>query len=132
MSTPTTAVFGGLIRTFNSEADAYVWMVNRFIEHAPRIFKNPDKLKHFNKDSRDAVRFTQTKSDGLTPRLLINGWFVDVNLPHYQKFRILEQLANLAGLKHGTDWHWHATARVNPVRIELAKDGFGFKPVTPN
>jgi hypothetical protein len=124
MSTPTTAFFGGFIRTFNSEADAYVWLVNRFIEHAPQIFKNPNKLKHFNKDSRDAVRFTQTKSDGLTPRALINGWFVDVSLTHHQKFRVLEQLAAFARLKHGTDWHWHATARVSPVHVDTGEARF--------
>ena len=118
MSTPTTAIVSGVIRTFNSEADAYVWMINRFIGHAPRIFKYPEKLKHFNKDSQDAVRFTETKSDSLTPRPLINGWFVDVNLPQYQKFRVLEQLGNFAGLKHGTDWHWHATEKVNLPHVE--------------
>ena len=123
---PTTVEFMGRRCDFDSQKEAYVWLVERFVAHYPKPFvelnwetafiaKGPRSL-YF---ARSLSRLFSVNAEGAAPDptkwcYLTNGWYAKLVLSEKQKLQILRKFASLAKLEEGRDWRWSADGRLTP------------------
>lgn len=112
---PTIARFLGKEQHCDSSKDAYVWLVERFINKNPKVFDEPSKDTLFvalgkrrNYFGRSAARMfsgnPELAENSSNYVQLSNGWYANTNLNNAQKFDILMRLAALARLKYPEQW----------------------------
>ena len=119
-STPTTATFRETAMEFFSEQEAYVWMIEKFLNCEPKLFKNTAlNLKYLCHGARGAIYFSRSKLELRKPYLISNGWYVELNLRNTQKIRNLGKLANAARLKYKIDWKWSALNQRTKAPIDV-------------
>lgn len=119
-ATPTTAAFCGIVKEFLSEQEAYVWMLNHFMNQEPKPFTGTaSDLKYLCCGARGATYFAQRPQILRKPYALRNGWHAELNLGNSQKIRNLGKLASVAQLKYGVDWRWDALNRHTNTPIDV-------------
>ena len=117
--TPTTVTFLGKQRDFLTAKEAYLWLIERFVERYPRPLTEIGWETHFIAIGPRSVFFARSlaKLFASAPHLaddpnkyhrLGNGWFVKLVLSNKQKLEILLKFASLASLQFGKDWDWNA------------------------
>lgn len=112
---PTIAQFLGKEQHCDTSKDAYMWLVERFINRNPKVFDEPseDTLHVALGKRRNYFGRSVAKLFAGNPELaanasnyvrLSNGWYANVNLNNAQKLDILMRLAALARLKYPEQW----------------------------
>jgi len=113
---PVTARFRGFTQTFSTAKDAYVWMLQHFIQAQPDLLER-DKQIQFAAKGRGRVHFGRSPRELFvaSPQLAENsnfyaklpgGWYAITNNNNKEKFDKLTKLAGVAGLKFKHDWDW--------------------------
>lgn len=112
---PTVARFLGREQHCDTSKDAYVWLVERFINKNPKVFDEPSKdtlyvalgtrRNYFGRSV--ATMFAgnpELAANASNYVRLSNGWYANVNLNNAQKLDILMRLAALARLEYPEHW----------------------------
>jgi uncharacterized protein with ParB-like and HNH nuclease domain len=112
---------------FRLSKEAYIWLLNNFIDHRPALLQDPyEKVQ-----GRGQLYFARSPADLFpnSPHLarqptfyqhLRDGWIANVHFDDRLKLKILADLAEIAGLKLGEDWTWEQDrAGAEAVEIEL-------------
>ena len=116
-ATPTTVSFRGDERRYPTAKEAYVWLIERFIQTYPepfvklnweaKFFAKGRKRNYFGRDPRKMFHGSpHLASDKNNYIQLSNGWVVNLNLSNEQKFEILAKFAAVAKLQLGQEWKW--------------------------
>jgi hypothetical protein len=108
VATPTTVMCLGERKSLPAEQDAYVWLIEKFLRIKPDLFADPKSAPYVCKGGRGAAYFATCGSNMNQPMRLANGWGAELCLSNDQKVRILDNVAQYAGLKRGRDWEWQA------------------------
>ncbi len=125
---PTIARFRSDEIEFKSQKEAYVWLIERFINAKPDIFETTSWQTDFvskGKQGRyyfarspgelfslDSQHLAQKSSNF---KLLPNGWYANTNLSSEQSLEILTRYASLANLR-GEDWVWTPLERSRALK----------------
>jgi hypothetical protein len=128
----TEAMFRGVSQHFDSEIDAYIWLVEKFIKTNPEPFRTVNWETEFIAQgprslyfSRSLARLFKQDSDfGINPslyRILSNGWYTKAALNPGQKFNILLRMAAVSKLKLGEDWDWNGIGHAPSELDDLEK-----------
>ena len=100
---------------FNSEKEAYVWMIEQFLSVAPDLFENPlfaaitasKKRRYFAREPEQLYpgtpQLAQNKNNYVK---LSNDWLADTNMDAQGKLTRLSQLSVQANIEFGIDWTW--------------------------
>lgn len=124
-STPTTALFRGQRRQFDSGKRAYLWLIQEFRLYRPKIL---DEYEALNTRAKSVGRLYARTPESLfatgSPHAgnpafyekVAEGLYAYTNLNHEAKFKGLVQLGHLANLEFPRDWHF----RVDRGTQELA------------
>jgi hypothetical protein len=115
---PTEVFFRGMRGFFDTQKDAYIWLIERFIEAYPkpfvkldwetvRVAKGPRSL-YFSRSLKSLFGESgeHLAADPNNWHCLTNGWYAKVNLSQAQKLALLHKFAVFAKLKEQTDWTW--------------------------
>lgn len=125
-SKATDVEFMGRKEHFDSEKEAYVWLVERFIQHYPKPFVELDWETAFVAKGPRALYFAKSlkrlfgkqgqhmAADSNKWCRLRNGWYAKLVLSEPQKVSLLMKFAVVAGLRFGIDWDWNSEGRRNP------------------
>ena len=116
--TPTTVMFRGQTKVLPSEQDAYIWLVEKFLRNKPDLFTAPESAKYVCKGRQGADYFATSDVRMHQPTRLANGWYAELCLSNNGKVSILDNLAQYAGVKRGTDWEWQAHNRLTKEYID--------------
>lgn len=123
---PTRVEFRGQVREVDSQKDAYIWLVERFIAAYPTPFTELNWETAFIAAGPRSLYFARSKerlfgnkgaemaADPTKWHRLTNGWYAKLVLSERQKLHILRKLASLAKLEEGADWRWSAEGRAAP------------------
>ena len=115
--TPATARFRKEQEWFPSSKEAYVWLMQKFIQDRPDILEGEDWQRAFIAKGR-AVNYFAKDVESLfrrSPHLakdsnkyawLGGGWYADVNLNNVQKFDALCRFGAAAEYEFKKDWDW--------------------------
>lgn len=117
-SKPTEAMFMGSTRRFDTEKEAYVWLMERFTQYYPKPFAQIDwqtvfvakgaRTLYFAKSLKNLFRTSpEHAADPCKYHRLTNGWYAKLVLSEHQKIELLEKFAAVAGLRIGRDWDWN-------------------------
>lgn len=117
-SNPTEAMFMGNTRRFETQKEAYIWLMERFIQHYPTPFTQIDWQTVFVAKGARTLYFARSlknlfltspehAADPCKYRRLTNGWYAKLVLSEHQKIELLEKFAAIAGLRMGRDWDWN-------------------------
>ena len=131
-ATPTDVSFLGQRRHFPTAKEAYVWLIERFVQHYPKPFVEIDWETVFIAQGQRTLFFAKslTKLFAGAPHLaadpnhyhrLIHGWFAKLVLSNKQKLEILLKFASIAKLEFGKDWDWNALGQKHLDVDELLK-----------
>lgn len=118
--TPTDVRFLDKKASFDTAKDAYVWMVERFIQHRPALFDHPDADTRFVAMGPGTRYFARSRAKlfEANPELeenpgmscqLSNGWFAKLNLSNKQKLDVLGRIGSVCQLREETDWSFHTS-----------------------
>lgn len=119
-----SASFRSIKRSFHHAKDAYLWLVENFIELRPEIFTEPalDTTglialgRARNSEGKPFRNYFARSPQGLfrsSPELaeqsdkyaqLRNNWYANINLNNVEKFDLLNKFGNQLSLVHGKDW----------------------------
>lgn len=125
-SKATDVEFMGRMEHFDTEKEAYVWLVERFIQHYPKPFVELDWETAFVVKGLRALYFARSlkrlfgeqgqhmAADSNKSCRLNNGWYAKLVLSERQKVLLLMKFAAVAGLRFGIDWDWNWEGRRNP------------------
>ena len=124
-SKPTDAMFLGKAIHFESEKEAYVWLMERFTQHYPKLFDEINWETAFVAKGKRTLYFAKALSklfrtspdhvaDANKYHRLANGWYAKLVLSELQKVDLLFKFASMANLKIGIDWDWNARGRNSP------------------
>lgn len=124
-SKPTDVVFQGTRKHFDTEKDAYIWLMERFVQHYPKPFDDIDWETRFVAKGPRALYFAKslkslfrTSPDHATDptkyHRLVNGWYAKLVLSEHQKVELLSKFAAVAGLRMGEDWDWNGRGADSP------------------
>lgn len=128
-SKPTEVMFLGKIARFPNQKEAYVWLIEQFIQHYPQPFEEIDWQTRFIAKGTRALYFAKSlkklfhtatghaadhAADPTKYHRLANGWYAKLILSEKQKVELLTKLAIVAKLKMGTDWDWNERAKNAP------------------
>jgi hypothetical protein len=125
-SKPTEVMFMKVRRSFPTEKEAYVWLMERFITHYPKPFNEIDWETRFVAKGARTLYFAKSlknlfktspdlASDPTKYHRLTNGWFAKLVLSEKQKFELLTKFATVAHLCMGADWDWDDRAATMPA-----------------
>lgn len=100
-----------------SSKEAYVWLLEKFIDAKPSLFFTPNwetdfvavgrARNYFDRDPRSMFHESiHLAGDPNNYHLLRNGWYANVNLGNERKFDILCRFAAIAKLKWDDEWYW--------------------------
>lgn len=124
----TDVEFRGRKEYFDSEKEAYVWLLERFIQHYPKPFVELDWETVFVAKGPRALYFAKSlqrlfgehgqhlAADPNKWCQLHNGWYAKLVLSETQKIGLLTKFATVARLRFGVDWDWNDEGRLNPQR----------------
>ncbi len=125
-SHPTRVEYLGRKEYCESEKEAYIWLIERFVQHYPKPFVELDWETVFVAKGPRAMYFARSlrrlfgekhqhlAADHNKYCQLSNGWFAKLVLSESQKLGLLRKFAELAGLRFGTDWDWNSLGK-NPL-----------------
>lgn len=113
----TKAMYAGIEREFPSQKEAYIFLVDRFLQAKPDLFDAAWKVKFSAKRSIRRDHFARSPRELFTktPRLAENdanyarvssGWFANTNIAKREKRKNLFRLAALGNFACGKDWSW--------------------------
>lgn len=117
-SKPTDAMFLGKKVHFESEKDAYIWLMERFTQHYPKPFDEINWETAFIAKGKRTLYFAKNLSklfsnspdhvaDANKYHHLANGWYAKLVLSEPQKIDLLFKFASVANLRIGFDWDWN-------------------------
>lgn len=122
----THVEFQGRKEHFDSEKDAYVWLLERFIQHYPKPFVELDRETLYLAKGQRKLYFAKSLQrlfgeDGqhlaADPNMwcrLSNGWYAKLVLSELQKVALLTKFSTLARLRFGADWDWNGEGGALP------------------
>jgi len=121
MANATVVEFRGKRFSADLSKDAYIWLINRFLEVKPSLLGGDDfddllmptgtKRHYFARTPAQLFAHNPKLADDSNNfRLLSNGWYADVNLADDRKLKVLRDTAKMAGLKEGADWKWSGSS----------------------
>jgi hypothetical protein len=124
-SKPTDVMFSGKDLHFDSEKDAYIWLMERFTQHYPKLFAEINWETAFVAKGKRALYFAKSlenlfrtspehTADNNKYHCLTNGWYAKLVLSEVQKVDLLFKFATMANLRFGEDWDWNARGRNSP------------------
>jgi hypothetical protein len=124
-ATPVDAMFLGTRRHFYTAKDAYLWLLERFIQHYPKPFVKLDWETLFVAKGPRAIFFakslaklfgskTHLADDKNKYHRLTNGWYAKLVLSNQQKLDLLLKFSTIAQLKFGIDWDWDDLGKAFP------------------
>ena len=124
-SKPTDAMFFGNVMHFDSEKDAYVWLMERFTQRYPKPFETIDWETRFVAKGTRTLYFAKSlknlfktspdlASDPTKYHRLPNGWYAKLVLNEKQKVELLMKFAAVSQLAMGKDWDWNGRAAASP------------------
>ena len=124
---PVTARFRGFTHTFPTAKEAYVWMLQHFIQAQPDLLERDSEIGSAAK-GRGRVHFGRGPRDlfPASPRLSENsnfyaklpgGWYAITNINNKEKLDKLTKLAGLAKLTFKRDWDWNIDAPAKPLKF---------------
>ena len=124
-SKPTDAMFLGETHHFPSEKEAYVWLMERFVHHYPRLFETIDWATTFVAVGTRTIYFARSLKNlfATSPALaedptkycrMSNGWYAKLVLSEKQKVELLYKFGTVAGLMMGRHWDWNGRAAASP------------------
>lgn len=116
--TPTIVIFGGKRHRCPSERAAYLGALEQLLNVKPDLFTDLGSARHLRKGGRGRPLFSLSRYAMTDPARIAGGWYVETNLSNLEKVRILDNLADSAGLKRGRDWDWQAEYRENPKYLD--------------
>ena len=119
VATPTTVMFRGEHKRFPSEQAAYVWLIEQFLHTKLDLLIDPTSAPYVCKGVRGSDLFAPSGYKMNQPKRLANGWCAELCLSNDQKVRILDNIAQYAGFKRGTDWEWQADGRTTREFIDV-------------
>jgi len=123
---PTIASFRGAKREFRSSKEAYIWLVERFLNYKSDLisddswdllvidtarsqrnyFARTPKALFPEDDTRRAKGNDSLADNPNNYVLLPNGWYANANLDNGTKRKILTRLGEASGLANPQDWTW--------------------------
>lgn len=124
----TDVEFRGRKEHFDNEKDAYVWLVERFIQHYPKPFVELDWETLFVAKGPRTLYFAKSlhrlfgeqgqhmAADQNKWCRLSNDWYAKLVLSEWQKVGLLMKFATVAKLLFGVDWDWNGEGRLSPQR----------------
>lgn len=122
----TDVEFRGRKEHHATEKEAYVWLLERFIERYPKPFVELDWETVFVAIGPRAAYFAKSverlfgahhqhlAADRNNWVRLSNGWYAKLVLSEVQKLALLLKFGGVAGLLFGVDWDWNGRGRANP------------------
>jgi hypothetical protein len=122
----TDVEFKGRTAHFNTQKDAYIWLLERFIQAYPKPFEEMSRDTVFIAKGPRALFFAKSleqlfgdehqdlASDSTKWRQLSNGWYAKLVLSEVQKRELLTKFATVARWRFGIDWDWNGKGRANP------------------
>ncbi len=124
-SKPTEVMFQGVTKHFPSEKEAYVWLMEHFIQHYPKPFEEIDwetrfvakgvRTLYFARSLKNLFKTSPAHASDLNKyRRLANGWYAKLVLSEVQKVELLMKFATVASLRMGLDWDWNERAKNAP------------------
>jgi hypothetical protein len=128
MREQTTVSFRGIVKTFSTAKEAYIWLIDKFCAAKPAILANFLISGHggINRWARNYFARSRTQLFLASPHLAEDrnlyepvsaGWLANVNMDNPRKFLVLRRLAALADFTYGSDWTWDAP---DPPAIDLS------------
>lgn len=132
---PTDVMFKGETRHFDSQKDAYIWLIGKFILQYPDPFQRICSETYLIAKGERAFYFHRSieklfpREEGRIPgnnkfHLFSNGWYGKLVLSEKQKLQILYGYGLAAHLSPGIDWNWNN--QIQSIEKEL-DDIFGAK-----
>lgn len=97
-----------------------MWLIEQFLRVNPNLFTAPESAPYLCNGRQGADYFVSTCMRMNQPKRLANSWYAELCLSNDQKVRILDNVAQYAGLKRGRDWDWQAERR--PTREFIDTD----------
>lgn len=130
-SKPTDAMFLGKKIHFDSEKDAYIWLMERFTQHYPKPFHEINWETAFVAKGKRTLYFARSLSklfrstpdhvaDANKYHRLANGWYAKLVLSESQKIDLLFKFSAVANLRFGIDWDWNDLGQKD-VDIDIDK-----------
>jgi hypothetical protein len=118
----TTRVrFRGIAEQLPTEREAYIWLLNRFLNTAGNFFESKNQVvKNVCTGPRGSVRFARSPNRMHQPKELSNGWYAETCLNEGQKDRNLYLVAQLIGVSSERDYEWQVAC--GPKRTHLDVD----------
>lgn len=121
----THVTFRGRDGHFDSQKEAYVWLIERFVQFYPRPFIDLDWQTVFVAAGPRALYFAKSPAmlfgkkqhladDPNKYQRLTNGWYTKLVLSEKQKIELLTKFGAVAGLKLGADWDWNSLGKNSP------------------
>jgi hypothetical protein len=118
-------MFLGTTKHFPSEKEAYVWLMERFTQHCPKVFDEIDwqtrfvaigtRSLYFAKSLKNLFRTSPDHaSDPTKYKRLANGWYAKLVLSEKQKVDLLIKFSTVTSLRMGVDWDWNERAKNSP------------------
>jgi hypothetical protein len=112
----TIARFHTVERIFATSKEAYLYLIERFLQSKPDLLET-DWQNQFVSKGRSRRYFAREPKQLFeeSPHLaensnnysrVMSGWFTITNLNNEEKFEILLRLAAIGGWGFGSDWSW--------------------------
>jgi hypothetical protein len=120
---PTDVAFQGKQRHFDSEKEAYVWLIERFVQHHPKPFVEIDWETRLVAKGPRALFFAKSlkrlfgdkgqhlAADATKYHRLTNGWYAKLVLSEDQKLGLLKKFSIITQLRFGVDWDWNSLGK---------------------
>lgn len=126
---PAIARFFERAQSFSTSKDAYLWLIERFIDSKPSVFDDPSKdtiylalgrkRNYFGRNMKKMFHGTPKLIENpCNYALLTNGWYANINLNNPQKFDILMRFAALSGMEYPAQWDWEV---LDPTELLMDK-----------
>lgn len=126
----TVVRYRGSEQHFPTAKEAYVWLIQHFVDAKPALFQivnwetafvaRGKKRNYFGRNRRRMFHGSpHLADDSNNYARLPNGWYMNTNLSNREKFDILCRFAAIARLRHGTDWTWEVVDPTAELKEKL-------------
>jgi len=136
---PTVATFRGRTVRFKSAVQAYLWLIERFLNHQPALLERQAEWHPFlfrgtlrTYFARDpALLFPEGSDLPHRPGTVAHvcpGWVANINLNDPLKFEILVRVSALTALEYSDDWEFKVAGAVPELlrRQEIQREATEF------
>ncbi len=122
----TDVEFKGRMAHFDTQKGAYIWLLERFVQHYPKPFVEVNRDTVCLATGPRSLYFARSlarlfgeghedlAADANKWCRLTNGWYAKLVLNEAQKLERLRKFAAVAHLRFGVDWDWNGEGRANP------------------